>query len=140
MSLNKPLLMSSLEVVASREPVITERFYGILFERYPQVRPLFGGNDPKHQAAMLQEAIVAVVDHAEDAEWLHDTLHGMGRKHIDYGVTAEMYPWVGECLLETLRQIAADDWNAEIEEAWADAYGAISALMLEGAAGGEAAE
>ena len=133
MALNQELLLSSLELVASREPVITERFYRILFERYPQVQPMFGRNTTKQQQQMLQEAIVAVVDRAHDADWLTETLHAMGKKHVEYGVTDEMYPWVGACLLETLRQIAADDWTAEIGGAWTEAYGAISGLMIEGA-------
>lgn len=134
MALNQDLLASSLELVASREPHITKRFYGILFERYPQVKPLFSHNAPEHQQKMLQEAIIAVVEHANDSSWLVQTLHGMGKKHISYGVTEEMYPWVGECLLATLAQIAGDDWSPEIEQAWVDAYGAITGLMLEGAA------
>ncbi len=82
---------------------------------------------------MLQEAIVAVVEHVDEPSWLVETLHGMGKKHAGYGVTAEMYPWVGECLLATLAELAGDDWTPEIEGAWTDAYGAISSLMLEGA-------
>lgn len=133
MSLNAALLSSSLELVASRQPEITPRFYEILFERYPSVRPLFHRNETREQARMLQEAIVAVVEHADEPDWLVETLHGMGHKHVDYGVTAEMYPWVGECLIATLAEIAADDWSDEIETAWVDAYGAITSLMLEGA-------
>lgn len=133
MSLNKDLLSSSLELVASREPNITARFYKILFERYPQVEPLFSRSSNTHQQKMLQEAIIAVVDHADDASWLVETLHGMGHKHVSYGVTAQMYPWVGECLLATLEQIAGEQWSEEIEVAWVEAYGAISGLMLEGA-------
>jgi hemoglobin-like flavoprotein len=45
-----------------------------------------------------------------------------------------MYPWVGECLLETFADIAGDDWKPAYTRAWAEAYGAISGLMLEGAA------
>ena len=133
MALDAEALRTSLELVASRQPIITTRFYEILFERYPAVRPLFARNAPERQQRMLQEAIVAVVDHLDDAEWLNSTLRGMGAKHVDYGVTAEMYPWVGECLIATLKEIAADDWTPRIEKAWVDAYGAITGLMLEGA-------
>lgn len=134
MALDGATLASSLELVASRQPVVTARFYEILFERYPDVKPLFGNNAADAQALMLQEAIVAVIDHVDDAEWLTTTLHGLGAKHVGFGVTEEMYPWVGECLIATLAEIAADDWNATIEKAWVDAYGAIVGLMLEGAA------
>ena len=133
MSLNGPVLASSLELVVSRQPQVTQRFYAILFERYPDVEPLFSPNGRDAQAEMLQEAIMAVVDHVDDAEWLQTTLTGMGAQHVSYGVTADMYPMVGECLIATLAEIAGDDWTPEIEQAWADAYGAISGLMLQGA-------
>lgn len=134
MALQADILRSSLELVVSREPVITRRFYEILFSRYPQVKPMFRRNAPEQQQKMLQEAIVAVVDHVEDAGWLTQTLHGMGRQHVAYGVTPEMYAWVGDSLLATLAEIAAEAWTPDVAKAWTDAYGAISSLMLQGAA------
>lgn len=133
MALNKELLRSSFELIASRQPEITPRFYEILFERYPEVKPLFGARSNTAQAKMLQEALVAVLDHLEDATWLTTTLHGMGAKHITYGVTETMYGYVGECLLATLAEHAGDDWSPAVAQAWTDAYGAIAGLMLEGA-------
>lgn len=136
MALQAGVLRSSLNLVASREPLITRRFYEILFSRYPEARRLFGRNTAEHQQQMLQQAIIAVIDHVEDATWLTETLHGLGRKHSGYGVTPEMYAWVGECLLATLAEIADDEWTPDVATAWTDAYGAISSLMLEGAASG----
>jgi len=136
MSLNAALLRSSLELVVSRQPSITPRFYEILFERYPKAKPLFGRNSEVKQQKMLQDAIVAVVDHVEDATWLQTNLRALGRKHVDYAVTREMYDWVGASLLATLAEIAGSDWNEEIERAWSDAYAAIAGLMLEGAQSG----
>ncbi|MGZ3455882.1 MAG: globin domain-containing protein [Polyangiales bacterium] len=133
MGLNAELLRGSLAVVVEREPQITKRFYEILFERHPGARPLFSRNAPERQQKMLQDAIVAVVDHLEDATWLKDTLGALGRKHIDYGVTREMYGWVGGSLLATLAEIAGDAWTLEVAGAWTEAYGAITALMLAGA-------
>lgn len=132
MSLNAPLLRQSLEIVVARQPEITPRFYEILFERYPQAAPLFGRNRRQNQARMLQDAIVAVVDHVEDAEWLTTTLHAMGKKHVDYGVKDEMYAWVGEALLATLAEHAGEAWSPEVATAWAEAYAAISGLMIAG--------
>jgi hemoglobin-like flavoprotein len=132
MSLDPELLRSSLELVLERQPAMTPRFYEILFERYPQVRPLFGRNAASNQAKMLQEAIVAVVDHLEDAEWLASTLGAMGLKHVGYGVTPEMYGWVADSLMRTLAEVAGDDWSPEIEAAWTAALGAIRDLMLAG--------
>lgn len=133
MSLNGELLRSSLALVVEREPVITRRFYEILFERFPQVRPMFGRNASVAQQQMLQGAIVAVVDHLDDATWLSTTLGAMGRQHAsDYGVTTEMYAWVGESLIATLAELAGADWTPEMEAAWSEAFGAIRDLMLAG--------
>ncbi len=134
MALDAEALRSSLELVVSRQPHVTRRFYEILYTRYPSVQSLFRRNAPEQQQKMLQEAIVAVVDHVEDATWLTTTLRGMGSKHVEYGVRPEMYAWVGECLVATLAEIAGADWSPRIEKAWVDAYGAITGLMLEGAA------
>ena len=82
---------------------------------------------------MLTQALVAVMDHLEDSPWLVNTLHALGARHVAYGVRDEMYAWVGDALLTTLREVAGPAWNAELEQAWSDAYGAIAGLMQEGA-------
>jgi|RhiMethySRZTD1v2_1073278.scaffolds.fasta_scaffold03887_6 hemoglobin-like flavoprotein len=133
MSLDVVALRESFELVVERSPELTRRFYEILFERFPQTRPMFRRNTPAQQEKMLTAALVAVVDHLEDAPWLGSTLQALGARHVDYGVRDEMYAWVGECLLATLAEVAADDWTPRYAKAWQDAYAAISGLMLEGA-------
>lgn len=133
MSLNVPLLRKSFDLVVERQPQLTTRFYEILFSRYPQAQPLFSRNSRQAQAEMLQQALVSVIEHLEDASWLEETLGAMGRKHVDYGVTDEMYDWVGASLLATLAEVAGADWTPELEQAWKDAYGAIASLMQKGA-------
>lgn len=132
MSLNVAVLRSSFDLVVERAPDLTHRFYEILFERYPQVRPLFGRNSGRAQEEMLTRALVAVMDHLEDAPWLKQTLGSLGDKHVAYGVTDAMYGWVGDALLATLAEVAGPDWTPEIEAAWTDAYGAIAGLMMAG--------
>ena len=132
MSLDVITLRESFDLVVSRAPDMTRRFYAILFERYPQVRPLFGRSTEK-QEQMLTRALVAVLDRLEDGAWLGDTLRALGAKHVDYGVTEEMYPWVGDALLATLAEVAGEAWTPQVEKAWTDAYAAIAGLMLDGA-------
>ncbi len=133
MSLDVIALRESFELVVERSPELTRRFYEILFERFPQTRLMFRRNNPAQQEKMLTSALVAVVDRLEDATWLTSTLRALGARHVDYGVTDEMYGWVGECLLATLAEVAADDWTPRYAKAWQEAYAAISGLMLEGA-------
>jgi hemoglobin-like flavoprotein len=133
MSLNVELLRQSFELVVERAPNLTQRFYQILFDRYPATREMFPVARRGQQENMLTQALVAVMDHLEDAPWLTSTLHGLGARHVHYGVTDDMYAWVGNSLLATLREVAGEDWNPELEKAWADAYWAIAGLMQEGA-------
>jgi len=133
MALDVTLLRSSFQTVLDRNPAITARFYEILFERYPQAKPLFKPGNQKRQEQMLAEALVAVVDHLEDGPWLEETLGALGAKHVGYGVTAEMYDWVGDSLLRALGEAAGSDWSPDLARAWGDAYGAIAGLMLRGA-------
>lgn len=139
MSLNADLLRSSLSDAAEREAIVTARFYRILFTRYPQVEPLFGRNSRENQQKMLQESLLAVLEHVDDPQWLSETLGAMGAQHVDYEVTEEMYPWVGECLIAALAEILGDDWTPEHQQAWSDALGAVSSLMIAGARSRKAA-
>jgi hemoglobin-like flavoprotein len=132
--LNVALLRSSFELVIERQPQLTHRFYEILFERHPQAKALFGRNTAAAQEKMLADALVAVMDRLEDAPWLTSTLEQLGAKHAGYGVTAEMYGWVGASLLATLAEAAGKDWTPALEGAWTDAYGAIAGLMQSGVA------
>jgi hemoglobin-like flavoprotein len=133
MSLDVNALRTSFALVASRAPDLTRRFYDVLFARYPQVRPLFGRNPRPRQEEMLTKALVAVVEHLEDPTWLGHTLRAMGAKHVGYGVTEEMYGWVGESLLVALADALGDDWTPAIADAWTAAFGAIAGAMIEGA-------
>src|SRR5262252_2599132 len=132
-ALDSELLRTSFDLVLENQPELTPRFYEILFERYPQVEPLFGRNTRANQAQMLQRALVAVMEHIEDTQWLSETLSALGKKHVDYRVSEEMYDWVGASLLATLAEAAGPAWTPRVAAAWTEAYGAIASLMKAGA-------
>lgn len=140
MGLNVTALRESFDLVIEREPELTKRFYEILFERYPQVKPLFDETKQAEQQKMLAGALVAVLDHLEDPPWLEQHLAGLGARHVVYGVTPRMYDFVGECLVATLMEVAGDDWLPAYGTAWAEAYSAIRNLMLAGASEWESLE
>jgi hemoglobin-like flavoprotein len=133
MPLNVPLLRSSFELVIDRQPQLTHRFYEILFQRYPQAKALFTRNSPTTQEKMLNDALVAVLDHLEDAPWLSANLRALGARHVGYGVTADMYDWVGASLLATLAEAGGPYWTPQLASAWTDAFAAIARLMQAGA-------
>jgi len=128
MTLDPTILRSSFELVIDRRPDLTIRFYEILFERYPALASMFR-RDRNVQAKMLAGAIAAVLDHLEDAPWLELTLGQLGAKHVEYGVTTAMYDQVGDALLATLAEVAAEAWTPEVAQQWTFAYDAIAGMM-----------
>jgi len=132
LALDVSLLRGSFETVLARQPDLTHVFYEELFSRHPEARGMFSPERMGQQEQMLAEALVAVMDHLEEPTWLSSNLPELGAKHMDLGVTEEMYGWVGESLLATLAKVAGDDWTPALQSAWTEAYGAVSGLMLEG--------
>ena len=81
---------------------------------------------------MFNSALVAVVEHLDDAEWLAATLKDVGARHAAYGVTPPMYGWGEACLLEALAEVSGPDWTPALAAAWGEAFQEIAALMLAG--------
>lgn len=133
MSLNVELLEQSFELVKPRADEFVISFYSNLFTDYPASKPLFEHSDMAGQQQMLKGALVMVIENLRKPEVLSKSLKGLGARHVKYGALPEHYPLVGNSLLKTLGQYAGDAWTPDLKEAWTDAYGAISTLMLEGA-------
>ena len=108
-------------------------FYDILFERYPSTKPLFFRNTPGAQRKMMGQTLMAVVDHWDDPSAVAGVLEPMGHDHVGYGVTVEMYGWVGECLIEAIARVCEDRWSEAHADAWRRAYGVIAEHMQRGA-------
>ena len=123
------LMRETLELTLTRDDAFPARFYEILFEAHPEVRRLFHRNSPGAQNKMFAQKLTAVVDHLEDPTWLGGELSQLAANHATYGVTAEMYPWVGEALIATMREACADRWTPEAERAWTEGYASLVAAM-----------
>jgi hemoglobin-like flavoprotein len=132
------LLPTSLGIVDAPDDGLTRRFYDILFERYPDVRPMFGA-DIRPQATMLRTAVIAVLDHFEDGPWLTETLGSLGAKHAAWGVTEPMYGAVAECMIAAMEELGGSEWTAEMTAAWTEALTAVAGLMVAGVSEEQAA-
>ena len=126
----KQILRDTLEITLAKDDSFPQRFYNILFSAHPQLRPMFHRSSPAAQNKMFAQKLAAIVDHVDDPAWLDRELVLLASKHAGYGVTREMYAWVGEALIETLRAACGDTWTDEAESAWRTAYGSIAAKIL----------
>jgi nitric oxide dioxygenase len=132
-ALQVELLENSFEKVKPQASEFVESFYDNLFTDYPAAQPLFAHSNMKEQGNKLLMSLVFVVENLRKPGALTETLKGLGARHVKYGALPEHYPLVGNTLLKTFKQYLGDDWTPETQQAWIDAYGVITEVMLEGA-------
>jgi nitric oxide dioxygenase len=133
MSLKVELLEESFDQVKPRAKAFSESFYDNLFEMYPAAKPLFASTDMIAQREKLIKSLVLIVSNLRSPQVLTDTLQGLGSRHVEYGALPEHYPLVGNALLATFEEYLGNAWTDETKQAWVEAYGAITEIMLDGA-------
>jgi hemoglobin-like flavoprotein len=124
------LLRDTLEIVLAADDTFPARFYELLFTAHPEVQPLFRSHSPGAQRKMFAQKLVAIVDHIEDPQWVARELSALAATHVGYGVTPEMYPWVGDALIATLAEACGEHWSAQADEAWRSAYARLTEAIL----------
>lgn len=133
MSLDVDVLEGSFALVARRADELSLRFYARLFERYPQVHPMFAHLDMAEQRKKLVASLALIVGSLRKPDALGAYLATLGRRHGEIGAVPAHYDAVGENLLAVLQEIAGTAWTPAVAGAWSDAYGAIRTAMLEAA-------
>ena len=61
---------------------------------------------------------------------LTDEIISLAKRHVNYGVQAVHYEWVGSALLWTLEKGLGKDWNKQTEDAWIECYSILSTTMI----------
>jgi hemoglobin-like flavoprotein len=133
LALQIELLEDSFQAIVPCGEAFVTAFYERLFTRFPQTRAFFAATDMKEQRKKLLGALALVIQNLRKPEVLTNALTGLGRRHVAYGVRPEHYPIVGAVLLETFADFLGERWTRAHHDAWAQAYQAVSAIMLEGA-------
>jgi len=135
MVLNVATLEESFAIIAPHGAEFVASFYQRLLADYPQAAPLFAHVDLAGQQRKLLAALALVVGNLRRPDVLGPALRELGKRHVVYGVTADLYPVVGAVLLATFAEFLGGAFTSDVRQAWADAYGAITSVMLEGAEG-----
>jgi hemoglobin-like flavoprotein len=133
MPLNVELLENSFAKVKGNGSALTQDFYTILFADYPEVQPLFASTHMEKQGKQLFQSLDFTVNNLRQPDVLGSALKGLGTRHVQYGVLPQHYPMVGSSLLKAFAASLGTDWTPDIQQAWTDAYGVVTQLMLEGA-------
>lgn len=127
------LVQDSFKKVVPIADQAAEIFYGKLFELDPSLKPLFKG-DMKEQGKKLMTMIGTAVNGLTNLDSIVPAVQNLGRNHVNYGVTNEMYDTVGASLLYTLETGLGDDFTPDTKEAWTETYTLLATVMKDAAA------
>ena len=130
----KQLVRSTWTLVKPMQDDAASLFYARLFETDPSTRTLFPSTDMAEQGKKLMQMINVAVAGLERLEAIRSAVKDLGKRHGGYGVKEEHYESVGAALLWTLGQGLGEKFTPEVEEAWAETYGTLTAIMKDGAA------
>ncbi len=128
--LDVDVLESSFQALAPMGESLTRKFYELLFERYPDVIPMFEGTSIEEQHKKLWAALQLVANSLRQPEKLIATLTELGKRHADYGALPAHYDAVAEILLEVMQELAGDLWTDEVQTAWSNALSTIANVMI----------
>jgi hemoglobin-like flavoprotein len=111
---------------------ISTTFYRILFEKYPQVKPMFARTDLYAQQRKFARSLELMVENLRRPDAVSHILRDLGSKHASFGVIAEYYPIVRGVLLEAFEIHMKDGWTVEVADAWDQAFTLVQEMMLSG--------
>ncbi|AYD47678.1 globin family protein [Arachidicoccus soli] len=103
-------------------------FYSKLFEKDPSLQPLFKG-DMKEQGKKLMMMLSMAVNSLTNMQSLVPVLENLGKRHLAYGVSDEMYDTVGTALIETLETGLGESFTEDIKSSWVAVYTQIASIM-----------
>ncbi|WP_461482154.1 methyl-accepting chemotaxis protein [Porticoccus sp.] len=124
------MLKESFALLAPRLDELVANFYGLLFERYPTVKPLFRNVTPQDQRKKLVSALQLVVNNLEKPESLINILTELGKRHQVYGALEPHYAVFSETLTDAMGEMAGGQWTSAYATAWRDALALINNIML----------
>ncbi|TYL46514.1 NO-inducible flavohemoprotein [Marinomonas sp. IMCC 4694] len=123
---------STIPLLASAGPAITQYFYNRMFTHNPELKHVFNMTHQKTggQPAALFNAIAAYATHIDNLEVLTGAVMRIAHKHTSFNIKPDQYAIVGHHLIETLRELAPDAFTSDVEEAWVAAYGQLADIFI----------
>jgi hemoglobin-like flavoprotein len=85
----------------------------------------------REQGRKLMQMLSVAVRGLDRLESIVAAVRALGRRHADYGVTAEHFETVGAALLWTLQQGLGSAYTPEVADAWASVYAVLAGTMTD---------
>lgn len=112
--------------------LLTRHFYKRMFEKNPEVGPLFNSANQEKgaQQKALAAAICAYAANIDNLEVLGGAVELIAQKHASLQIRPEHYPIVGENLLASIREVLGEGATDGVIQAWGEAYGFLANILI----------
>ncbi len=130
------LSQQSIDTIKATYPLIkekgiqiTEHMYQLLFVNHPECQDLF--LQSSEQPKKLAHAMLAFISHVDDLDQIASVLDHIAQKHVASQVKAIHYPLVAGALLSSMQAVLGRQvFNAQVMEAWSDAYLFLASYLM----------
>lgn len=128
----------TIETVKSTIPLlenagveITDHFYKRMFTHNPELNDIFNlaNQATGRQQFALFSAVAMYAKHIDDLGALSELVERVAQKHTSFDIQPDQYQIVGHHLIETLREMAPNDFTDEVAQAWIEAYGLLTKVL-----------
>lgn len=125
---DKVVVRASFSRIVADSSAFGKAFYTRLFERAPDIRPLFE-DDITQQAAKLISMLGLIIGSLDHMGSLAPVLVSLGRSHDAYGAKPEHYDVLVEAFADTLNDKFGFDANSGESRAWRNVLGTVGRIM-----------
>ena len=114
------LVTLSFELAAERCEDLTPLVYARLFAQQPQMQPHFWRDTSGAiKGEMLARVIEAILDFVDERQYAHRLIQCEVMTHDGYDVPPDVFATFFGVVAETMRELLAVEWTADIDAAWA---------------------
>lgn len=127
------IIKSTVPVLKTHGVEITTTFYKNMFEKNPEVKPLFdmGRQSSGEQPKALAMSILASAQNIDNLPAIMPVVNKIAERHCNSNVKPEHYPIVGKHLLDAIKEVLGDAATDEIIDAWGKTYGVLAEVFIE---------
>ena len=127
------LIKRSWQIIQTKQPeLIGDAFYTKLFVDNPELGHMFPSSRVE-QSKKLVMTLGIVVNQLDKLDELSPAIEKLAIRHVEYGVKAEHYKFVGSALIWALEKLLGDEWDEELSGAWITCYEILSHKMMSAA-------
>lgn len=126
------IVKSTAPLLAEAGTVVTDHFYKRMFSHNPELKHIFNMTNQAtgRQQFALFNALAAYAQNIDNLAVLKEALARINHKHTSLNILPEHYPIVGAHLIGTLKELIPDQFTADVEYAWREAYNLLADICI----------